>query len=279
MLYKRTAAIFVISVVLILSGCGVKKNYTSVPDVTGEFNFTVLKSGQADAIILHTQNHSVIIDCGEKDDGDEVVKYLNENNITNLDYIFITHFDKDHVGGVPEVIKNIDVDNIIVPNYEGNNKEYEKYISALEKNDLSATVLTERMTFVLDDVLFEVFPPQRNDYTESDNDFSLVISITHGDNTFLFAGDAEADRLTEVISEFGNHYAFLKVPHHGKCNKNTKSFINTITPQYSVITDSDKNPADDKTISYLKSVGSEVYTTKNGNVYVCSNGEELEIFQ
>ena len=120
---------------------------------------------------------------------------------------------------------------------------------------------------------------QKKAYAEGDNDFSLVISITHGDNTFLFAGDAEADRLAEILSENGHHYDFLKVAHHGKHNKNTKRFINTVKPLYCVITDSEKNPANYKTLSYLNSVGSEVYSTKNGNVYVCSDGREIKISQ
>lgn len=267
-----------LAVVLTLSGCGTDAEIV-VPSVTGSFDFTILKAGQADAIILKTENHSVIIDCGEKDDGDKVAKYLAENNISNVDYLFITHFDKDHVGGFPEVIENISADKIVVPNYEGNNSEYEKYLKSVEENELTVTSLTEDISFVLDDVLFEVSTPKKQSYAESDNDFSLVISITHGENTFLFAGDAEKDRLTEVLSEFGEHYDFLKVPHHGKYNKNTKRFINTIKPTYSVICDSEKNPAEDETVSLLKSVGSEIYSTKDGSINVLSNGKEIKIIQ
>jgi len=93
---------------MIFGGCGKEvKNSVEIPDVTGKLNFTVLKAGQADAIIMQTQNRSIIIDCGEKDDGDEIAEYLQEENITNVDYMFITHFDKDHVGGFPEVMESV----------------------------------------------------------------------------------------------------------------------------------------------------------------------------
>lgn len=278
MIVKRLFIPILLTVVLLFSGCSTETKM-AVPSVTGNFDFTVLKAGQADAIILKTQNHCVIIDCGEKDDGDEVVEHLVENNVSNVDYIFITHFDKDHVGGFPEVIENIGTDKIVVPDYEGNNSEYEKYLNAVTENDLTITTLTEDTSFVLDDVLFEVSTPKKQSYAEGDNDFSLVISVTHGENTFLFAGDAEKDRLTEVLSEFGEQYDFLKVPHHGKYNKNTKRFITTVKPTYSVICDSEKNPAEDETISILEFVESEIYSTKNGNVSVWSDGKEIKITQ
>ena len=228
---------------------------------------------------MQTENHNIVLDCGEKDDGDELVELLQEKGVSNIDYLFITHFDKDHVGGFPEVVENITAKNIIVPNYEGNNDEYAEYLKTVEDKNLEITTLTEDTSFVLDDVLFEVSTPKKRVYAEGDNDFSLVISLTHGENTFLFSGDAEKDRLTEVLSEFGKQYDLLKVPHHGNHNKNTKRFINTIKPTYSVICDSNKNPADDETISLLESVGSEIYSTKEGDISVSSNGKEIKIAQ
>ena len=210
---------------------------------------------------------------------EKIVELLQEKGISNVDYIFITHFDKDHVGGFPEVMDNVTASNIIVPNYEGNNDEYEEYLKTVSNKGLQITPLTKDTNFILDDVLFEVSVPKKQSYAEGDNDFSLVISVTHGENAFLFTGDAEADRLTEVLSEFGRQYDFLKVPHHGKANKNTKRFITTVKPTYSVICDSDKNPTEDETISILEFVESEIYSTRNGNISVLSDGKEIKIVQ
>lgn len=277
---RRNIIVLVLALIIVFSGCQKENNEAlEIPEVVGSFDFTVLKAGQADAIFMQTQNHNIILDCGEKDDGDELVELLQEKGISNVDYIFISHFDKDHVGGFPEVMDNVTASNIIVPNYEGNNDEYEEYLKTVSDKGLQITQLTKDTNFILDDVLWEVSVPKKQFYAEGDNDFSLVISVTHGENTFLFTGDAEADRLTEVLFEFGRQYDFLKVPHHGKYNKNTKRFITTIKPTYSVICDSDKNPAEDETISILEFVESEIYSTRNGNVSVLSDGKEIKIFQ
>ncbi len=279
MLLKKPIIYALLVILCVLCGCQNEKASISALDVTGQFAFTVMKAGQADAIIMKTQSHSVIIDLGETDDGDEISEFLKENNITDVDYIFITHYDKDHVGGFPEVMETITAKNIFVPNYEGTSEEYAAFVTTVNEKNLNVTRLTEDTSFVLDDVLFEVSVPKKQFYQEGDNDYSLVISVTHGENTFLFTGDAEKERLSEVLSEFGKQYDFLKVPHHGKHNGNTKRFINTVKPQYAVITDSEKNPASEKTVSYLKTQNTEIYSTKDGDVSVVSDGKEIIINQ
>ena len=266
-------------ILVLLCGCQNGKESIPLPDVTGQFAFTVMKAGQADAIIMKTQEHSVIIDMGEADDGDEISEFLQENSITDVDYIFITHYDKDHVGGFPEVMENVTAKNIVVPDYEGTSDEYAEFLNTVNEKNLTVTRLTEDTSFVLDDVLFEVSVPKKQFYKEGDNDYSLVISVTHGENTFLFAGDAEKERLSEVLSEFGRQYDFLKVPHHGKHNGNTKRFINTVKPKYAVITDSEKNPASNKTVSYLTTQKAEIYSTKDGDVSVISDGKKIIVNQ
>ena len=272
-MFKRPSWYIIVILIFILCGC--RGESIPAPKATGEFSFTVMKAGQADAIIMKTMSGSVIIDVGEKDDGDEISEYLKENNIKDVDYIFITHYDKDHVGGFPKVMENISAGNIFVPDYEGENAEYGEFLKTVNEKKLTVTRLTEALSFTLDDVLFEVSVPKKQYYKEGDNDYSLVVSVTHGENTFLFAGDAEKERLSEVLSEFHGQFDFLKVPHHGKYNGNTKRFINAVKPKYAVITDSEKNPASDKTLALLEMQKTEIYSTKDGNVNVISDGKEI----
>ena len=229
-IYKRMLCCMLSAMIFILCGCRNSDDTAEakLPEVTGNFDFTILKIGQADAIILRTANHSVIIDCGEEDDGNEILEYLQTDGIDAVDYLFITHFDKDHVGGAAKVIENVNVKSIITPDYEGTNAEYESYLASAERKNVTPIRLKENMTFTLDDVLFEIFGPLKKAYKEGDNDFSLAIAVTHGENTFLFAGDAEEERLTEIMPQTGKEYDFLKVPHHRRYNKKTKAFIEAV---------------------------------------------------
>lgn len=269
---KLLKRLIIIPTAFILSSC--QMSDTTVPTVTGDFTINVLDVGKADSMILSTSNHNVIIDCGESDDGDKIVEYLNENNISHIDYLFITHFDKDHIGGFSELVENIKIDNIIAPDYESEKDEYQNYIKALKKNNLSVTTLKKDMSFTLDDCVFKINPPQEKSY-ESENDFSLAISVTHGDNKFLFMGDAEEIRTKEILDIFNGKYDFLKIPHHGQFNAMTQTLISSVQPQYVVITDSNKNPADDKLLNILENSGCNVYRTANGSIKAVSDGSKI----
>lgn len=280
MLSRKSALILTFTAILFLSGCRINETENiSIPDATNEFHFSVLKVGKADAMILQTQNYHIMIDCGEADDGDEVLEFLEENGISKIDYLFITHFDKDHVGGAAEIIENTEVGSVITPDYQGANDAYISYRQAVQKSGLRPLAITEKKTYVLDDMLLEVYPPQKNAYSEGDNDFSLLISITHGENNFLFTGDAEAERIAEILAVINGEYKFLKVPHHGRYNDKTESLIKQVHPEYAVITDSNKNPAEQKTVTILNKYGSKIYYTKDGDISVSSNGTKITINQ
>lgn len=277
---KILKSIAILAALIALCACNEKdETYTETLTAENEFNISILKVGQADAIILKTKNHTAVIDCGEDDDGDEVVEHLTRTGSENIDYLFITHFDKDHVGGASEVLDNFEAAQVILPDYIGTSDEYKIFTGTLAEKNISPTLLDEKLVFTLDDVLFEVYPPQKQSYKGPDNDHSLIISVTHGNNKFLFAGDAEKDRLQELPKQLELDHDFLKMPHHGNYNKGTVAFLKGVTPTYTVICDSEKNPAEDDTIEALESIGSEIYRTKDGDIEVTSDGKTISVIQ
>ena len=267
---KSSLIYIILSAVCLLFGCVAS---SQAPPVSGVFSFCVLQTGKSDAIFMQTQNYNIILDCGDKDDGDKIVELLNQKGVSKIDYLFLTHFDSDHVGGFPYVMENVEIDKIIVPDYPCTNKAYAK---ATIKNR-NITALNEDTTLMLDDVIFEVSVPKKKSYAEEDNDFSLVISITHGNNNFLFTGDAEEERTSEILAQFDKHYDILKAPHHGIYNSTTQELINTTKPKHTIITDSTKKPTDARTMLILKEIKSKIHTTKSGNILVSSDGYDISI--
>lgn len=251
----------------------------AAPAVSGESEVTVLSLGKADAILLYTENHTVLIDAGNRGDGKTVLAELEAHGVTGLDYFFITHFDKDHVGGAVKVLNNIPVGQIVTPNYTGSGTAYERYTNCLAENGLKAKRLSSELHLILDDILLEVYPPKRASYKETDNDYSLVISVTHGENTFLFPGDAEKTRLAELADQLDLAHTFLKVPHHGKAEENSAAFFAAVSPSVAVVTDSAIEPADESVLAALKALDCETFSTVNGAVTVISNGKTLAVTQ
>ncbi len=282
-MYTKIAKISIIALcfALICSCTGQRpEQQTAVSEASGSFYISVLKVGKADAIILRTENHAVLIDTGERGDGAEILQRLESSGIKSVDYLFITHFDKDHVGGAVKLLNNMDFGEIVTPDYGGTGEDYLRFASKAEEKGIKPTSLTESMTFALDDVSFEVYPPLKAHYDEGDNDFSLAISVTHGDNTFLFTGDAETERLRELYGqlEFMEH-DFIKVPHHGNSCSISKDFLGAVSPAYAVITCSDKNPPDGEILNILDSLGCETYLTSKGDVELVSDGSSISVTQ
>lgn len=248
-------------------------------EVTGNFTSTFLQVGKADSMVLTTENHTIIIDCGEKGDGKEVLQYLEDNDVSKVDYLIITHFDQDHVGGASKVVKGIKIDTILQPSYEKSSSEYDKYCQAMQEVGITPTNVTQRLNFSLDDVSFTVYPPEKSFYGEDEeNDFSLVVKAVHGENQFLFTGDAEEARLNEIMNLGNVQSDFLKVPYHGNYLNNLETFLKKVHPKYAVICCSNKQYADERTLSLLDSLNVETYITCDyGNVTATSDGTYITI--
>lgn len=273
---KIIALITLIIVIITCISC-TKDNIITEP--LEEMKIDILNIGKADCTIIRSKDKTVIIDTGEKNDKDDLLDYLDENDIDTIDYLILTHFDKDHIGGAAKLIKNKEIKKVIEPDYSKESKEYTNLIGALDEKDITPKVLTKNMSFELDDANFTIYPPLKSDYGEdASNEFSLVVSITHGNNKFLFAGDAQNDRLNELSSQIDDlNSTFLKVPHHGRLDENSNKFFKKVKPKYAVITCSDKNPPDDEVVKYLENIGTKVYLTSKGQVTCSSDGIELNI--
>jgi beta-lactamase superfamily II metal-dependent hydrolase len=271
----------------------------------GVMEIIVFDVGKADAILIMTENHVVMIDSGEEKHGQQIIDYLLYRDITVIDYMIITHFDRDHIGGATEIISILDVSEVVVPNYRRDTRHYILFAEAMLHNGIEPIILDRYspLEFILDGVVFTTYPSNlefinyfidtgedadEDFYDEFDedsddelpnvNNFSLVTSITHGSNSFLFTGDAKARRIREIIqtdSIMETDYIFLKVPHHGRLNRRSVELIDIIRPLFAVITCSLENPADHEVVEALLYVGAEVFFTSNGSVRCISDGETL----
>ena len=233
----------------------------------------ILKIGQADAIILKTPSHAVLIDTGEDDDGAEISQKLSNLGIKTIDLLIITHYDKDHIGGAPQVLKNIEVKEIIEPGYEKDDKRYTAFRAAAK--EIPCTILTETVSYQFDSLSLTVSPPPR-DY-ENENDASLMTMVKCCGKKLLFTGDIMAERIDDLLAENSDLSAdFLKVPHHGKLEENSADFLKAVSPEISAVTCSDKNPADPALLKLLSAYGT-IYETRDGDIrlVVTENGELL----
>lgn len=271
---KRTAFLFLSAVITTVSlfSCSAKK----LIENAGELKVTFFDVGKADAILLQSETSNIVIDCGEKGDGKKISKLLDESDSDTIDYLIITHFDKDHVGGAAKLIRGYDVKNVITPDYEGTVDEYTNYTEALAEKGIAPKKITEDISFTLDGIDYTVYAPKKNFYgTDNENDFSLVTKAVHRKNTLLFTGDAMEQRLDEIM-DIGT-CTLLKAPYHGRNLNNISDFLSAVKPKCAIVSTS-KGEYSGKIRDALSKSGANVYATCfNGDITATSNGSSIEI--
>ena len=101
-----------------------------------------------------------------------------------------------------------------------------------------------------------------------------------GSNRLVFTGDIEEERISQWL-ESGNVQKcdVVKIPHHGFYNEPLEKMVDIMQPSYAVICDSEKNPAEKETVSMLEEKGAQCLQTKNGDITIVCDGENIEASQ
>ncbi len=241
----------------------------------GFLSVYAFSAGAADCFLLTTKNSAVMIDCAEKNDGSDIAAYLSDNNITHLDYLIISHYDKDHIGGAKKILEEVDVNHILVPDYEKDSGAYDRFYASAEEEGVMPEKITTDRSFELDGIKYDVNPPAGGYAEDESNNSSLIVSVTNREDTMLFMGDAEDERIREYLEKDDRTYGLLKVPHHGRFCAETAALVERVRPRIAIITASDDEPEDYETVQILEEAGAEVFVTQTGPVMVDSTGSGI----
>ena len=240
---------------------------------------SVVDVGKGDCILVQVGGRAALIDTGYDSTSSEVVSYLREQGVERLDWLVITHYDRDHVGGIWAVGKAFDIDAVYLPGYKGADKQYRTAMADIDAIGYPAQPVTRETAFGFEGAQVTILPtslsyiPNANGNEGNDNDLSLVVELTFGEDSYLFAGDLEEEGIDAYLDGEPGHYDVLKVPHHGEKAANTDELLTKVEPEIAIITDSAEDPADKKTLKLLKKAEADTYRTSEcGTVVVESTG-------
>ena len=244
-----------------------------------DFEIYFFNAGKADAILLSKDNKYIMIDTGEEDLSNTILNYFKNNNITKLDYLIITHFDKDHVGSASKIIDNIEIGEVLESNYPKDSIYYNNYRTSLANKNIEAKVISGNYEISLSDVKLIINGPETTYDKNESNNSSLIVSATYKNNKFLFMGDAENQRIKDFLETNTEKYDFIKVPYHGHYLKRFENILENNTFKYAVITSSSEELEDSRTIDSLNKYNVKYYLTRLGNIRVLSDGENIIVKQ
>lgn len=237
--------------------------------------------GKADAILIRSQGKAALLDAGYDMPDDLVGSYLRRFGVDELEYVIMSHPDKDHIGGMPQVFQDFPVKTFVQgPLSQAVLPDSEEYAN-LQKavSGLPRLVMEPGDSIELGAATLTALAPLKE--YDGSNDSSLVLRLECQGFTALFCGDiekkAEAD-LIESGQELSAH--LLKVAHHGSKTSTTAAFVEAVSPQIAIIcVGNDRNGLPrEEPLRTLEEAGAEIYRTDtDGDVVLIFNGETLQI--
>ena len=236
-------------------------------------------AGKADAILISKDDKYIMIDTGESSLGNEILQYFNKHNITRLEYLIITHFDKDHVGSASTIIDNIEIGEVLQSNSPKDSEFYTAYLNSLSNKSITATTISGTRSLAFSDINVSVNGPEDLYEKDESNNSSLIVSFSYADKSFLFMGDSENQRIKDFIASNNQTYDFIKIPYHGNYLKQLDNLLEATSPSYGVITCSAQEGGEDETLDVLNDFKVKYFKTNNGPITVFSDGKEIKIRQ
>lgn len=240
--------------------------------------------GQGDCTLIELpEDKFMLIDAGDNGKENVILNYLDEMNVTKIDYLVATHPHADHIGGMPEIIEKYDIGQIFMPNAEASSKTFENMLDVIEdKNLYINTAYAGKNIFDYSGIKADIISPEKDRSYNNLNNCSAVVKLECGEKSFLFMGDAEK----EIEDNISDSYAYLKsdvlkVGHHGSSTSSEYEFIKKVSPEYAVIScgkDNTYGHPHTETIDNLKKVNAEVLRTDElGTIKIETDGKNLAV--
>lgn len=224
---------------------------------------------------------------GRFDTGEMVVApLLWKKKIKNIDYLVLTHAQRDHQGGLEFVVNNFSPGEFW---WGGGPGLDQRLVKALKKGGVRMVRVnsqTEKLN-INGAVVEFLHPPPINDNAAGAaaagldlNDSSVVIKIKYGNRSFLFTGDVE-ERGEQALLKKDIKSDVLKVPHHGSKSSSSDAFVESVKPEVAVASVGWANhfgfPHSEVIDRYELSGARFLRTDINGAVTVTTDGQDLHV--
>lgn len=244
-----------------------------------KLNIIYFDVGQADCTLILYKEHTILIDAGNKEDGEKIVNGLKSLNIDKIDYVFGTHAHEDHIGGMSYIIDSFEIGKFYLPiDSTNSNAYYLRLLKSLENKGITVSKAGVGDVINIEDVSCEVMCANNLD-PENINLSSIVLELAFKEQKFLFMADAEYEN---EMSRNWEDIDVLKVGHHGSNTSSSKEFLEQTLPEVAIISVGKNNDYEfpkQRIIDRLEENAIIYRTDKDGTIQIISDGTEYQIIK
>ena len=248
-----------------------------------------LDVGQGDAVFIEAPNgRQMLIDGGSSR---RVLRELGEVMPfwdRSIDVVLATHPDKDHIGGLSDVLAAYEVDAMLRSGMQSDTGVYHSLNERIRSEGATSVPARAGHTIRLSpQVHFDVLFPLRDiEISEMERNTASVIGrLVYKDTAVLLSGDAPKEIERYVARRYGSNLEsdVLKVGHHGSDTSTAKPWLGWSDPEYAVISagkDNRHGHPDQAVVDRLNRFDTKVLQTKKrGTVVFESDGERVRLVE
>ncbi len=242
-----------------------------------------LDIGQGDSAFIETPSGvQVLVDGGV--DSRVLRQLATKMSFTDreIDVVIGTHPDKDHIGGLIDVLKLYEVSTILTTENKGDSQTAELYEELKQTEGADIVYARRGQEFALDasTTLHILFPETDPSDLES-NTSSIVFQLEYGNSTFMFTGDSPKSIEEYLVLTEGDflYSDVLKVGHHGSRTSTSELFLNEVAPAIAIISAGKDNsyghPHLEATDALFNAGATILETAIEGTITLLSDGEKV----
>lgn len=246
---------------LVAAGLALCVGLSWLEPMLDNYRMTVLDVGQGQAILLQSSGKTYLVDCGgdyDEDAADITAETLLSQGISRLDGIIVTHFDRDHTGGLPYLLRRIHTELLLLP-YIVDEDGVGQQLADLTQG--VATWVREDLTLSYEDTRITVFGPEDYDFG---NESSICVLFQPDNCDILITGDRGFAGEKLLLRRDLPQLDALVVGHHGSKHSTCQELLQDLQPRYALISAGKNNtyghPAQE-TLTRLLDMGCIIYRT------------------
>ncbi len=257
--------------------------YTVISISTKTLNIYFVDVGQGDCTFITTPNNkTILIDGGgsnlDFDIGKNILlPYILDRGYTKIDYIFISHFDSDHVKGILTIVEELKVNKIFISKQIETTDNYTKLLEITKEKEVEIIELEKGDSIIIDEKI-EIdilWPGEKQIENNILNNNSLVFRLEYKEFSMIFTGDIEEIAEREIVEDVFNielEADILKVAHHGSKTSSIQKFLELTNPKIAIIGVGKGNMFNHPSIEVLErleSLNCDIYRTdENGEISI-----------
>jgi competence protein ComEC len=250
--------------------------------------------GQGGATLLAMPNdRHVLVDAGPRSPTGSaaefvVLPYLERWGIRTLDAVVVTHPDEDHLGGVPALLREVSVGQVVDNGWSADTELYEEFERLCTQLEVPRDTVERGDRLSLgSDVRTQVLSPLGREETRvgTRNNASIVLRVDYGNVSILLPGDIEREMESFLVHAYGDQLEseVVKIPHHGSSTSSSSGFVEAVSGEegdvhavVSVGGGDQYDMPDEQTLSRWTARGAVVHSTANrGAVWMRTDGTDV----